>query len=129
MLSSSHPAPPTPCTVGTAVPQGMEYLASKNIIHFDLKSGNLLLGYRDRRPVCKVADFGLSKQVGALAWAFGCGLGWVEASAGSGGVRGTGSADKASRAGMHAAAATRAAATLGKSECVCRAQCTTWSHD
>ncbi len=43
--------------------QGMEYLHAKHIVHFDLKSGNLLLGYRDRRPVCKVADFGLSKQV------------------------------------------------------------------
>ena len=42
----------------------MEYLHAKQIVHFDLKSGNLLLGYRDRRPVCKVADFGLSKQVG-----------------------------------------------------------------
>lgn len=42
--------------------QGMEYLHSKNIVHFDLKSANLLLGYRDRRAICKVADFGLSKQ-------------------------------------------------------------------
>ncbi|KAL6769353.1 hypothetical protein ACKKBG_A30675 [Auxenochlorella protothecoides x Auxenochlorella symbiontica] len=42
--------------------KGMAYLHAKNIIHFDLKSGNLLLGYRDKRPVCKVADFGLSKQ-------------------------------------------------------------------
>lgn len=42
--------------------QGMEYLHQKRIVHFDLKSANLLLGYRDRRAVCKVADFGLSKQ-------------------------------------------------------------------
>lgn len=42
--------------------QGMEYLHSKNIVHFDLKSANLLLGWRDRRAICKVADFGLSKQ-------------------------------------------------------------------
>jgi len=42
--------------------KGMEYLHSKSIVHFDLKSGNLLLGWRDRRPTCKVADFGLSKQ-------------------------------------------------------------------
>ena len=42
--------------------QGMEYLHSKKIVHFDLKSANLLLGYRDRRAICKVADFGLSKQ-------------------------------------------------------------------
>ena len=40
----------------------MEYLHSKNIVHFDLKSANLLLGWRDRRAICKVADFGLSKQ-------------------------------------------------------------------
>lgn len=42
--------------------QGMEYLHQKNIVHFDLKSANLLLGWRDRRAICKVADFGLSKQ-------------------------------------------------------------------
>ena len=42
--------------------QGMEYLHSKRIVHFDLKSANLLLGYKDRRAICKVADFGLSKQ-------------------------------------------------------------------
>uniref|UniRef100_A0A061R4G4 Kinase superfamily protein with octicosapeptide phox bem1p isoform 1 n=2 Tax=Tetraselmis sp. GSL018 TaxID=582737 RepID=A0A061R4G4_9CHLO len=42
--------------------RGMEYLHSKSIVHFDLKSGNLLLAWRDRRPTCKVADFGLSKQ-------------------------------------------------------------------
>ncbi len=40
----------------------MEYLHQKSIVHFDLKSANLLLGYRDRRAVCKVSDFGLSKQ-------------------------------------------------------------------
>lgn len=42
--------------------QGMEYLHQKRIVHFDLKSANLLLGWRDRRAICKVADFGLSKQ-------------------------------------------------------------------
>lgn len=26
----------------------------QRLVHFDLKSANLLLGYRDRRPVCKV---------------------------------------------------------------------------
>ena len=40
----------------------MDYLHQKNIVHFDLKSANLLLGWRDRRAICKVADFGLSKQ-------------------------------------------------------------------
>ena len=38
----------------------------QSLVHFDLKSANLLLGYRDRRPICKVADFGLSKQ--ASSW-------------------------------------------------------------
>ncbi|KAI3433344.1 hypothetical protein D9Q98_003162 [Chlorella vulgaris] len=42
--------------------KGMEYLHSKSLVHFDLKTANLLLGHRDRRPICKVADFGLSKQ-------------------------------------------------------------------
>ena len=47
---------------GRARAQGMAYLHAKSIVHFDLKSANLLLGYRDRRAICKVADFGLSKQ-------------------------------------------------------------------
>ncbi len=34
--------------------QGMEYLHSKGIVHFDMKSANLLIGHRDRRVVCKV---------------------------------------------------------------------------
>eukprot|EP01023_Acetabularia_acetabulum_P024798 TRINITY_DN2386_c0_g2_i1.p1 TRINITY_DN2386_c0_g2~~TRINITY_DN2386_c0_g2_i1.p1 ORF type:complete len:684 (-),score=141.71 TRINITY_DN2386_c0_g2_i1:687-2738(-) len=42
--------------------KGMEYLHSKKIVHFDLKSGNLLLSKRDGKPHCKVADFSLSKQ-------------------------------------------------------------------
>ncbi|GLT49479.1 hypothetical protein SLA2020_230310 [Shorea laevis] len=41
---------------------GMEYLHSKNIVHFDLKCDNLLVNLKDpARPICKVADFGLSK--------------------------------------------------------------------
>ncbi|XP_042478436.1 uncharacterized protein LOC122059610 [Macadamia integrifolia] len=41
---------------------GMEYLHSKNIVHFDLKCDNLLVNMRDsQRPVCKVGDFGLSR--------------------------------------------------------------------
>ncbi|WOH07148.1 hypothetical protein DCAR_0626577 [Daucus carota subsp. sativus] len=41
---------------------GMEYLHSKNIVHFDLKCDNLLVNLIDpSRPICKVADFGLSK--------------------------------------------------------------------
>lgn len=45
----------------------------QSLVHFDLKTANLLLGHRDRRPICKVADFGLSKQVGCAGkW-----LGWA----------------------------------------------------
>ncbi|XP_048129082.1 uncharacterized protein LOC115743289 isoform X2 [Rhodamnia argentea] len=41
---------------------GMEYLHFKNIVHFDLKCDNLLVNLKDpRRPICKVADFGLSR--------------------------------------------------------------------
>ncbi|KAD3068519.1 hypothetical protein E3N88_36399 [Mikania micrantha] len=41
---------------------GMEYLHSKNIVHFDLKCDNLLVNMQDpQRPVCKVGDFGLSR--------------------------------------------------------------------
>lgn len=40
----------------------MDYLHCKNIVHFDLKTANLLVGMRDKTPICKVADFGLSKQ-------------------------------------------------------------------
>lgn len=40
----------------------MEYLHLKRIVHFDLKTGNLLVGFREKSPTCKVADFGLSKQ-------------------------------------------------------------------
>jgi serine/threonine protein kinase len=32
----------------------MEYLHNKGIVHFDMKSANLLLGHRDRRVICKV---------------------------------------------------------------------------
>ncbi|KAK4759690.1 hypothetical protein SAY87_022821 [Trapa incisa] len=41
---------------------GMEYLHSKDIVHFDLKCDNLLVNLKDpARPICKVGDFGLSK--------------------------------------------------------------------
>ena len=36
---------------------GMEYLHGKNIVHFDLKSDNLLVNLRDpHRPICKVSE-------------------------------------------------------------------------
>ncbi|XP_074579918.1 RAF-like serine/threonine-protein kinase 24 [Curcuma longa] len=41
---------------------GMEYLHSRNVVHFDLKCDNLLVNLKDSsRPICKVCDFGLSK--------------------------------------------------------------------
>ncbi|GIL42272.1 hypothetical protein Vafri_296, partial [Volvox africanus] len=42
--------------------RGMEYLHLKRIVHFDLKTANLLVGFREKSPTCKVSDFGLSKQ-------------------------------------------------------------------
>ncbi|KAG2638373.1 hypothetical protein PVAP13_2NG588100 [Panicum virgatum] len=49
-------------TLAMDVAIGMEYLHSKDIIHFDLKCDNLLVNLNDPfRPICKVADFGLSK--------------------------------------------------------------------
>lgn len=40
----------------------MEYLHAKRVVHFDLKTANLLVGFRERSPTAKVCDFGLSKQ-------------------------------------------------------------------
>lgn len=37
---------------------GLEYLHSKNIVHFDLKCDNLLVNLKDQsRPICKVSHF------------------------------------------------------------------------
>lgn len=48
--------------IALRVAQGMQFLHSQNIIHFDLKAANLLCDLRDpERPVVKIADVGLSK--------------------------------------------------------------------
>lgn len=33
----------------------MDYLHCKHIVHFDLKTANLLVGMRDKAPICKVS--------------------------------------------------------------------------
>lgn len=43
------------------VADGMAYVHSKRVIHFDLKSANVLVDLRDgKKLVCKVVDFGLA---------------------------------------------------------------------
>lgn len=57
-----QPQPAVSAVPDIVFDQGMDYLHSKHIVHFDLKTANLLVGMRDKMPICKVADFGLSKQ-------------------------------------------------------------------
>ncbi|CAL8068308.1 unnamed protein product [Orchesella dallaii] len=42
------------------IARGMEYIASKNVVHGDLAARNVLL---DSKLVCKIGDFGLSRKV------------------------------------------------------------------
>lgn len=42
------------------VPQALEYLHFKGIVHFGVKTGNLVVGFTDKQPTCKVCDFGFS---------------------------------------------------------------------
>lgn len=49
--------------------QGMEYCHGKRVTHWNLKAGNLVVGFSgDKVPLCKVADVGLSRprQLAAL---------------------------------------------------------------
>ena len=65
------------------VAQGMLYLHTCNVLHLDLKSGNVLLDGDDR---CKIADFGLSRMgLGQRegAWQAGGGGAAAEAPVGS----------------------------------------------
>ncbi|GIM01433.1 hypothetical protein Vretimale_6155, partial [Volvox reticuliferus] len=41
--------------------QGMEYLHSRGVAHLNLKTGNLLVGFSEKQPACKVCDFGLRR--------------------------------------------------------------------
>ena len=41
--------------------RGMEYLHASKVVHYDLKTSNLLVAQESRRLVCKVGDFGLSR--------------------------------------------------------------------
>lgn len=52
---------------------GMEYLHGKNIVHFDLKSDNLLVNLRDpHRPICKVCDYNSSEPNWHIAFLLNC---------------------------------------------------------
>jgi len=72
--------------------QGMSYLHAKQIVHFDLKTANLLVGMRDKTPICKVADFGLSKQKQQTFVTGGCLAGAGRVGLRGGGEGGTGAA-------------------------------------
>jgi serine/threonine protein kinase len=47
--------------------QGLDYLHSKRLVHFDLKSANLLVTMRDKVPCVKLADMGREWTTAAAA--------------------------------------------------------------
>ncbi|KAL4514769.1 hypothetical protein Ndes2437A_g06855 [Nannochloris sp. 'desiccata'] len=48
------------------VSRGMAYLLHRGVSHFDLKSTNILLGWRNMRPSAKIAGYGLSTRKASL---------------------------------------------------------------
>ena len=46
------------------IPQGLEYLHSKGLVHLNLKLGNIIVGYTDKQPTAKLADLGLVRTHG-----------------------------------------------------------------
>lgn len=49
------------------VASAMAYLHRRNVPHFDLKSSNVLLGWRNLRPAAKVAGYGLTASHNAMS--------------------------------------------------------------
>jgi serine/threonine protein kinase len=70
-LDANHPQKyngpklPHPSTVFLQLAEGLEYIHSKNLIHRDIKPGNVLIyvDSTDGQITMKLADFGLSKSV------------------------------------------------------------------
>lgn len=46
--------------VASQIAGAMSYLHSKRVVHFDLKSANILVDLTTNNPICKLADFGLA---------------------------------------------------------------------
>ena len=55
----------------TDAARALEFLHSKSLIHRDIKSPNILLDSQHR---CKIADFGMARQLGANMTVVGTGM-------------------------------------------------------